>query len=75
VDLYHALVLIAADVVGPVVVDLSEHEFIDQTALVALDRAASTLGTSIELVGASPLTTRVVDALGLTGVTAQEVAP
>jgi anti-anti-sigma regulatory factor len=69
VDLYHALVLIAADVPGPVVLDLSEHEFIDQTALVALDRAASALGTRIELVGASPLTTRVVDALGLTHVT------
>jgi anti-anti-sigma regulatory factor len=73
VDLYHALLLIAADVVGPVVIDLSEHEFIDQTALVALDRAAAALGTCVDLVGASPLTARVVDALGLTGVTAQGV--
>jgi anti-anti-sigma regulatory factor len=75
VDLYHALVLVAADVVGPVRLDLSEHEFIDQTGLVALDRAAAVLGARIELVGASPLTARVVDALGLTGVTAQEVSP
>jgi anti-anti-sigma regulatory factor len=74
VDLYHALVLIRAGAPGPVVLDLSEHEFIDQTALVALDRAAAALGTRVDLVGASPLTVRVVDALGLDGVTAQGVS-
>jgi anti-anti-sigma regulatory factor len=75
VDLYHALILIAGDLPGPLRLDLSEHEFIDQTALVALDRAASVLGTRIHLVGASPLTARVVDALHLTGVTAQGTSP
>jgi anti-anti-sigma regulatory factor len=75
VDLYHALVLVAADVPGPVVLDLSEHEFIDQTALVALDRAAAALGTRFDLVAASPLTARVVDALGLTGVTTEGTSP
>jgi anti-anti-sigma regulatory factor len=72
VNLYHALMGIAADLSRPVVLDLSEHEFIDHSALAALDRAARRLGTRIELVGASPLTACLVDVLGLTGVTVRE---
>lgn len=72
VDLYHALMSIGPDLARPVVLDLSEHEFMDHSALVALDRAAQGLGTRVHLVGASPLTACLVDALRLTGITVQE---
>jgi anti-anti-sigma regulatory factor len=73
VRLYHAVLGIGADLPRPIVLDLSEHEFIDHSALVALQRAAHALGTRIELVGASPLTACLVDALELTGVVVREV--
>jgi anti-anti-sigma regulatory factor len=71
-ELYHAVVSIAEDIAGPVVLDLSEQPFVDHSALAALDRAARTLGTTVHLVGASPLTACLVDALPLTGVTVLE---
>lgn len=69
--LFQALLAIAGDTAGPVVLDLSEHAFIDHTGLDALDRAARTLGTTVSLVGASPLTALLVDAFGFTGITVQ----
>ena len=68
VALYQAVVRIAAGRPGPVVLDLSEHDFIDHTGLVALHRAARALGTPVHLVGASRLTALLVDAFALTGV-------
>jgi ABC-type transporter Mla MlaB component len=68
VALYQAVVRIAAGRAGPVVLDLSEHDFIDHTGLVALHRAARALGKPVHLVGASRLTTLLVDAFALTGV-------
>lgn len=70
--LSRAVAAIAADLTRPVVLDLAEHEFIDHSALVALDRAALALGTRIDLVGASALTACLVDVLGLTGVAVRE---
>jgi anti-anti-sigma regulatory factor len=70
--LHHVVMTIADDLARPVRLDLSEHEFIDHSALVALDNAATALRTRIELVGASALTTFLVDLLELTGVTAPE---
>lgn len=70
--LYHAVVGIAPDLDHPIVLDLSEQHFIDHSALVALDRAARDVGTTVRLVGASPLTVSLVDALDLRGVLALE---
>lgn len=75
VELYHAVMGIGPDLPRPVVLDLSEHEFIDHSALVALERAARALGTQIELVGASALTGCLVDVLHLSGLTVREEAP
>lgn len=72
VDLHDAVMGIGADLPRPIALDLSEHEFIDHSALVALDRAARALGTTIDLVGASPLTACLVGVLGLTGVEVRE---
>jgi len=71
-ELYHALVGIAPDTARPVVLDLSEQPFVDHSALVALDRAARALGTTVHLVGASPLTACLVEVLPLDGVTVLE---
>lgn len=64
----HAFMRIAAGTPGPLIVDMTEHDFIDHTGLVALHRAARALGTRVYLVGVSPLTALLVDAFGLTGV-------
>ncbi len=69
VALYHAITLVGAGTSGPLVLDLTEQDFIDHTGLVALHRAARALGTRVHLVGASPLTALLVDAFALTGVT------
>jgi hypothetical protein len=71
-ELYHAVVDIAADIAHPVVLDLSEQPFVDHSALVALDRAARALGTTVHLMGASALTACLVDALPLRAVTVVE---
>jgi anti-anti-sigma regulatory factor len=70
--LYHAVIVIAADLAHPVVLDLSEQEFMDHSALVALNRAALALDTRIHLVGASALTGCLVDTLRLTRVVVRE---
>jgi anti-anti-sigma regulatory factor len=72
--LYRAVLTTAADLTGPVVIDLSEQEFLDHSGLSALDRAAQELGTTVQLVGASALTATLVDCFGLTGVTVREAA-
>lgn len=70
--LHHAVVVIAAATSGRVVLDLSEHAFLDHTGLAALDRAAQDLDTRIDLVGVSPLTALLVDAFGFAGLSVRE---
>jgi len=72
IALYHAILGIGAGISGPLVVDLSEQEFMDHTGLVALHRAAGVLGTRVQLVGASALTALLVDAFALSGVSVLE---
>jgi anti-anti-sigma factor len=74
VALYRAIVGIAAGTSGPIVLDLTELDFIDHAGLVAMHRAARALRTHVHLVGASRLTALLVDAFTLTGVKVIEVS-
>ena len=74
VALYQAVIGIGGGRSGPLVLDLTEQDFIDHTGLVALHRAARALGTQVHLVSASPLTALLVDAFALTGVSVLEEA-
>jgi ABC-type transporter Mla MlaB component len=73
--LYHAIIAIAPGTSHPVMLDVTEHEFIDHTGLVALHRAAGVLGTRMHVVGASSLTALLVDAFGLTRLSLLEASP
>ncbi len=72
--LYHAIIAIAPGTYDPLVLDVTEQDFIDHTGLVALHRAAGVLGTRMHVVGASPLTALLVDAFGLTGLSLLEAS-
>jgi ABC-type transporter Mla MlaB component len=69
-DLYQAMMVIGPDIPARVTVDVSELEFVDHGALVALDRAARSFGVSVTLVHESPLTAWLVGVLRLTNVKA-----
>jgi anti-anti-sigma regulatory factor len=73
-DLYHALTLIGPELPARVALDVSELEFIDHSGLLALDRAARSLGVTMTLVDAEPLTQWLVDTLGLRNVRKGTVA-
>jgi anti-anti-sigma regulatory factor len=73
-DLYHALMLIGPEIPSHVTVDMSELEFIDHRSLLALDRAARSLGVTMTLVNAEPLTEWLVDTLELRSVRKGTVA-
>jgi ABC-type transporter Mla MlaB component len=69
-DLYQAMMLIGPEIPAHVTVDLSELDFVDHGGLVALDRAARSLGVAATLIHPSPLTAWLVDTLMLTNVKA-----
>jgi hypothetical protein len=64
-DLYHALMLIGPEIPAHVTVNMSEVNFIDHSSLLALDRAARSLGITMTLEDAAPLTNWLVEKLQL----------
>lgn len=60
-----ALTAIGPEIPTRVTLDMSEVDFIDHASLTAIDRAARSLGVTVTLVHAQPLTSWLVQTLGL----------